>query len=316
MTFSSAKVKRDLRAFTRWLGGEADPDTGLTWHQWNTKQLVRIRNDKGGQTDHWMNIVWGLLTQVSPMALLALATVSRLDLSVTVAPAPFNSPYILFLIATAILWTVLYWALKTAGRFKQYDRRGWRLWSFWAMFSAGIAFTVYMAVLTRWYSGSGIINLLLILFANLCLALAAHRAATHIATRSPRGRAFVDAGYKVLDTLTGYIVLGILGFLSLLGIIARIQTTLLFNVTFARSVKRGSIVRTIGRKNMEGAPASLGALLGSDGDGSVRSSPPTPTLPGAHGVSASGAAALTVGGARGRRGARGALAQQPGAHHA
>lgn len=64
MTFSTAKVKRDLRAFGRWLGGEVDPDTGLTWHQWNAKQLLRTRNERGNQTDHWMNVVWGILTQV------------------------------------------------------------------------------------------------------------------------------------------------------------------------------------------------------------------------------------------------------------
>lgn len=278
LTFSTSKVKRDLRAFARWLGGEVDPETKLTWHAWNSKQLARVRNDRGNQTDHWMNVFWGLLTQVSPLFLLALATVSRLDLQVNVAPKPFDSPYIVFIVATLLLWGAAYVGISVGGRYKrQADRRGWRLFAFWAMLAGTGLFVAYMAVLSRFYSGSGIINLLLILYANLNLLLAAHRAAVHLATRSPRARAAVDAGFMVLDLLVGYILLGVIGLLSLIGIIARIQTTLLFNVTFARSVRRGSIVRTIGGKKADGASSQLAGLLNDDVS-SVSSSPSTPTL--------------------------------------
>ena len=64
---------------------------------------------------------------------------------------------------------------------------------------------------------------MLLLYANLLLAISAHRAATHLATSSPRSRALVDAGYWLLDCLVGYTLLTLLSILSFLGIVAWLQ---------------------------------------------------------------------------------------------
>jgi hypothetical protein len=42
LTFSTPKVKRDIRGFSSWLRGQPDPDTGLTWHALNTKALKKV----------------------------------------------------------------------------------------------------------------------------------------------------------------------------------------------------------------------------------------------------------------------------------
>eukprot|EP00198_Chlamydomonas_reinhardtii_P002655 XP_001691991.1 predicted protein [Chlamydomonas reinhardtii] len=70
----------------------------------------------------------------------------------------------------------------------------------------------------------------------------------------------------LLDCCVGWAVLGMLGALSLLGFVGRVQTMLLFNVTFARSVKRGSLVKTIGTAKtgggqQQGTTAIVGMVL-------------------------------------------------------
>lgn len=40
---------------------------------------------------------------------------------------------------------------------------------------------------------------------------------------SPRGRALVDAGYLMMDSLIGYTLLGVLAILSLVGVVAWLQ---------------------------------------------------------------------------------------------
>ena len=45
------------------------------------------------------------------------------------------------------------------------------------------------------YSGNTFGDLVLVIYANLTLLVALHKAATHIATDRPRARALVDAGY-------------------------------------------------------------------------------------------------------------------------
>lgn len=68
-------------------------------------------------------------------------------------------------------------------------------------------------------------------------------------------RALVDTGYLVMDTLIGYALLCIIGLLSLTGIVAWLQAILLFNPTFAKSIRRGQLVRTIGLAKTDAAAA-------------------------------------------------------------
>jgi hypothetical protein len=110
------------------------------------------------------------------------------------------SPYLVFLLFTALIWGLVWAVSSIAGRYqKATNRRGWRIFSFWSITGGSLMFAMYLTVLSKWYTGNGFANILLILYANLNLAIAFHRAATHFATRSPRARALVDAGYMAMD---------------------------------------------------------------------------------------------------------------------
>ncbi|PNH12435.1 1,3-beta-glucan synthase component FKS1, partial [Tetrabaena socialis] len=271
MAFSLAKVKRDMHAWAAWLRGEADRELGCTWHQWNRRQLAHARNESGAQTDRWLNVAQNLAMRAVPPALLAFAAASRLTLRLERLPAlpsVFRSSWALFIAASALTWCLLAVCVSASRRFGQLsDRRRMRLFSFWTG-AAGIAgVVVFLLGLSRWYSGSGITNLCLIVYANIQLLLAVHRTLEQVAPRSRRARRLVDGGHQLLDSLVGWTVLGLLGALSMAGVVQRIQTTMLFNVTFARSVRRGSLVKTIGTVKAErGQQAALAGLVLNDGD--------------------------------------------------
>ncbi|KAG2448290.1 hypothetical protein HYH02_006874 [Chlamydomonas schloesseri] len=261
MAFSPAKVRRDMHAFAAWLRGEVDKELGCTWAQWHRRQLAPARGEAaagGGQTDRWLNVLQNLVLRAFPPALLTLAAASRLNLRLDKLPglpAPLRSASALFLLASAGLWAVLIAAMGASRRFAALsDRRRWRLWAFWVA-AAGVSCAVLFLVgLSRWYSGSGLSNLCLLVYANALLAMAVHRGLEAVAPRSWTGaRRLVDGGHLLLDSCVGWAVLGMLGALSLLGFVGRVQTMLLFNVTFARSVKRGSLVKTIGTAKTGGA---------------------------------------------------------------
>ncbi len=261
MGFSTTKVKRDFALWSRWLSGEVDPETNTSWHSWNRAQLAKTRNDRGNQTSHWGNVALSCLCSCAPLVLLTLAAVSRLDVSVTVAPGPLRSPYVLFLVATLVFWAVLAGALSTLNSFRVRSQRANRLVGFWAAVTCGVLLFVYLVVLSRWYAGNGFANLVTIIYAEVNLVLIVHRAATHIATKSPRARAFVDLGYHLSDYVIGYSLLLVLAVLSFTGIVSWLQTLLLFNPLFAKAVRRGQLVRTLGLP-----PAKDGAGAGSNSD--------------------------------------------------
>ena len=119
---------------------------------------------------------------------------------------------------TTLLTTYVGHALK-----RRAQQRAWRVYSFWTFFAVVLLIVAYLAVLTRFYSGDGFSNLMRILYANVCLIMAAHHACVHLATRSPSARAWVDAGFRVMDAVCGALLLAVLGFLSLLGIVAWAQ---------------------------------------------------------------------------------------------
>ncbi|PNW85408.1 hypothetical protein CHLRE_03g185000v5 [Chlamydomonas reinhardtii] len=274
MAFSPAKVRRDMHAFAAWLRGEVDKELGCTWAQWHRRQLAPARGEAaagGGQTDRWLNVLQNLMLRAFPPALLTVAAASRLNLRLDKLPglpAPLRSASALFLIASAGLWAVLISAMGASRRFAALsDRRRWRLWSFWVGVSGVSCAVLFLVGLSRWYSGSGLSNLCLLVYANALLATAVHRGLEAVAPRSWTGaRRLVDGGHMLLDCCVGWAVLGMLGALSLLGFVGRVQTMLLFNVTFARSVKRGSLVKTIGTAKtgggqQQGTTAIVGMVL-------------------------------------------------------
>ncbi|KAG2499845.1 hypothetical protein HYH03_002136 [Edaphochlamys debaryana] len=277
MAFSPAKVKRDINAWAAWLRGEVDRELGVTWHQWNRRQLAASRDEAGTQTDRGGNVMWGLALGSLPPAMLAFAAASRLTLrldGLAMLPGPFRSSWAFFLAVSALLWLGLAAAARASRRFGDVsDRRRWRLWAFWVGAGSVAACVVFLVGATQWYSGPGPANMALIAYANINIALALHRGLEHAAPRSRTARRLVDGGHAVQDWLVGWSVLLVLGVLSLLGLVSRIQTTLLFNVTFAKSVKRGSLVKTIGlAKEERGQQAALVGMVMAEGDeGSVLS---------------------------------------------
>ncbi|GIL42995.1 hypothetical protein Vafri_807, partial [Volvox africanus] len=250
MAFSPDKVKRDMHAWAAWLRGEADRELGWTWHQWNQRQLADSRDDNSTQTDHWLNVLQNLALRAVPPALLALAAASSLNLrldNMPSLPGPLRSVWLLSVVASVLLWVMMVAAISTARRSNEVsDQRQWRRWSFWVGTLSSLAVVVFLVGLANWYSGNGLSNLILILYVNANLLLALHRTLEHVAPRARLARQLVDGGYWLMDCCLGWVLLGLLGALSLVGIVARVQTTMLFNVTFARSVKRGNLVKTIG----------------------------------------------------------------------
>lgn len=186
MVFSTTKVKRDFFTWTAWLNGEVDPETGTSWHQWHRKMMAKIRNDQKNQPTHWANAAFNIVSSSAPLLLLTLAAVSRLTVSVDVAPpGPLRSSYVLFLVATAIIWTVLSFTLSAYRRFNTSTgpHRSWRLHLFWTATVCTAFVVAYLTVLGRWYSGNGFSNLLLILYSNVNLVFVAHRVASQLATK-------------------------------------------------------------------------------------------------------------------------------------
>lgn len=59
--------------------------------------------------------------------------------------------------------------------------------SFWTFILAVALVIAYLAALTRFYTGDGFSNIMLILYANLCILLALHHAMAHLATRRQAG---------------------------------------------------------------------------------------------------------------------------------
>ncbi len=271
MAFSPAKVKRDMNAWAAWLRGEADRELGVTWHQWNRRQLAFSRNEGGGQTDAWLNAAQQTLLRVVPPALLAVAAASRLTLRLSKLPGVpdvLRSSAVVFLLCSAALWALVAAAAQAARRGRHFsDVRRARLTAFWCGAGGLAAAAIFLIGLSRWYSGNGLSNALLILYANAYIAIAAHRALEHLAPHSRSMQRLVDGGYKLQDSAVGWAVLGVVGALSLAGVVGRIQTTILFNVTFARSVRRGSLVKTIGTVKAErGQAALMGLVLEPSGD--------------------------------------------------
>ena len=104
----------------------------------------------------------------------------------------------------------------------------------------------------------------------LVRTLRPHRAAMHLCTRTPRGRVAVDAGFRLIDTLVGALIMLVLGICSLVGFVAYLQHRLLFSISFAKSIRRGQLVKTLGmrvvKNDAEAAVDSVAvetALLGA-----------------------------------------------------
>ncbi len=61
----------------------------------------------------------------------------------------------------------------------------------------------------------------------------------------------MDRGYWLIDWGVGTLLLCLVTLLAWLGFVSRLQTRLLFNSSFAESIQRGKLVRTIGLMKLD-----------------------------------------------------------------
>ncbi|PNH09351.1 putative callose synthase 6 [Tetrabaena socialis] len=208
-----------------------------------TKQLEKVRNERGAATDMALAVATRLCEEVLPRLLMTAAAASRLDLRLRAGPPAVRSPLLLFGAATALLWAGagLSWALRR----RLAARGAGRLWRIFVVASCACAAALlvcYSVFAARLFHGPPLSSLALLLYANAQLLLAVHRGVEHLAPRSAGGMSLVDAGYWATDALAGTLLLCLVTLLAWLGFVSRLQTRLLFNATFADSIRRGKLV--------------------------------------------------------------------------
>ncbi|GIL92522.1 hypothetical protein Vretifemale_20040, partial [Volvox reticuliferus] len=245
--FNLSKVQRDYMAWKRWLGGDVDGGTGTNWFTWNREQLSKPRNDDGNVTDAWRNAFREIVGTCLPYLLLVLATVSSISFRIDGGKL-LDSPYIEFLMATALLWAVVL-SLSYLGHnlLERAKSKEWRIIRYVMTLTGMVLFVVYMVVLTRFYSGNGLTHLMQVGYANFVILVMVHRAATYLFTQNNSVREFVDAGYYTIDVLVGYAMFGILVVLSFVGVVNLLQSKLLFNEAFSQSVQTARIKMQVKR---------------------------------------------------------------------
>ncbi|GLI69231.1 hypothetical protein VaNZ11_013721 [Volvox africanus] len=245
--FNLSKVQRDYMAWKRWLGGDVDGGTGTNWFTWNREQLAKPRNDDGNVTDAWRNAFREIVGTCLPYLLLVLATVSRIGFRIDGGKL-LDSPYIEFLVATALLWAVVL-SLSYLGHYllERAKSKEWRIIRYVMTLTGMVLFVVYMVVLTRFYTGNGLTHLMQVGYANFVILIMLHRAATYLFTQNNTVREFVDAGFYTIDVLVGYAMFGMLVVLSFVGVVNLLQSKLLFNEAFSQSVQTARIKMQVKR---------------------------------------------------------------------
>eukprot|EP00198_Chlamydomonas_reinhardtii_P003824 XP_001693160.1 glycosyl transferase [Chlamydomonas reinhardtii] len=239
--FNLSKVQREFVTWKRWLAGDMDSGTGTNWYTWNREQLSKLRNDDGNVTDAWRNGFREVLGTCLPYTLLVLAMVSKLNFKISEV-AVLQNPYMEFVLATALLWAVTAATWYLGHYFQSWHMsRPWRITRYVLTLVSAVLFVAYLAVLNRFYDGDGFTHLMRVAYANLMLLIMFHKAATYLFTQNNAVRDFVDAGYYIIDLMVGFAMFAVLALLSFVGIVALLQSKLLFNEAFSQSVQTARI---------------------------------------------------------------------------
>ncbi|KAG2442264.1 hypothetical protein HXX76_002351 [Chlamydomonas incerta] len=239
--FNLSKVQREFVTWKRWLAGDMDSGTGTNWYTWNREQLSKLRNDDGNVTDAWRNGFREVLGTCLPYALLVLAMVSKIRFKISEVPV-LQNPYMEFVLATALLWMVTAATWYLGHYFQSWHMsRPWRITRYVLTLVSAVLFVAYLAVLNRFYEGDGFTHLMRVAYANLMLIIMFHKAATYLFTQNNAVRDFVDAGYYLIDLMVGFAMFAVLALLSFVGIVALLQSKLLFNEAFSQSVQTARI---------------------------------------------------------------------------
>ncbi|KXZ43170.1 hypothetical protein GPECTOR_99g805 [Gonium pectorale] len=249
--FNLSKVQRDYTSWKRWLSGDMDVGTGTNWYTWNREQLSKPRNDDGNVTDSWRNALREVVGTCVPYGLLVLAMVSRIEFRIDHV-AVLENPYLEFLLATALLWTLAL-SISYLGHnlLERAKSKEWRIVRYLVTLTCFVVFLVYVAVLSRFYTGNGFKHLLQVAYANLVVLILVHKAATHMFTQNNAVRDFVDAGYYLIDVLVGFSTFAVLAVLAFVGFVNLLQSKLLFNEAFSQSVQTARIKMQVKRSGKQ-----------------------------------------------------------------
>ncbi|GIL75226.1 hypothetical protein Vretimale_7896 [Volvox reticuliferus] len=275
-SFDIAKVKVNYLSWQRWMHGDVDPGTGTNWYTWNSGMLEKMRNDNGNNTDNWVNIAFvgvGCL----PYILLTVCAASRLDIVMPAAAAfhpIFKSQIFVFIVATVSIWIFVHVSIQIKTYFTELaDHKPYRIYRYLVTICLVIFLILWLAVVSRWYDGSGFNTLCIILYANFQLLVAYHKFVTVALSQNNKMRAFVDSFYYTVDQVIGYTLFVLIAFLSFLGVVGVLQMKILFNDAFAQTAGHARIARAMKdnkvgfdmRGKPVGKPGGGGKMSGAGG---------------------------------------------------
>ena len=256
MQFVMSVTKSDYKQWTRWIDGEeVDPDSKLTWYTWHDKMMSKIRNENANMTDHWLNGATAIISNLFTNGILGVAAISQIKTDEGVGAFEGTDNEIgrkFFLWGVVTLTIVLVVALSYLLQ-SCYQHRGqakasrvFRVLPFIFFIIATLSLSEAPEFLKTKDGKNGFRNLLLIYYANLQFMAFI----IEVMQRTNQDRASirhaVDQVYHLLDYFIGVILFGFLFLLSFTGIMQVIQNTLLFNVSFARSIHTKELADAIG----------------------------------------------------------------------
>lgn len=310
MQFVMSMTKADYKQWVRWMDGEeVDPDSKLTWYTWHDKMMSKIRNENANMTDHWLNGAKAIISNLFTNGILAIAAISQIktdedvkaieDLEYELMQETDDNLSITnkeigrkFFLWGAVTLTIAIVFASSALLQSCFRRRGqskasrvFRALPFLFFVIATISLSEAPNFLETKDGQNGFRNLLLIYYADLQLAIFTIQVMQRTNQDRVSIRHAVDQAYYLLDYFVGVVIFGVLFIFSFTGIMNIIQNTLLFNVSFARSIHNKELVDAIGferdqdrdDESKAGKERTLGErlsrLMAHDMDGSPMGSP-------------------------------------------
>jgi len=271
MQFVMSVTKADYKQWARWMEGEElDPDSKLTWYTWHDKMMAKMRNEKGNMTDHWLNGAKAIIGNLLTNGILAVAAISQIktdadvraiedleyelmyetDDNLSITNKEIGRKMALWGAVTATIALVLVLSSLLQNCFRRRGQvkasRVFRVLPTLFFIAATIILSETPDFLKTKDGGNGFRNVLLIYYADLQVVVFIIQFMQHTNQDRVSIRHAVDRAYYLLDYFVGVMIFGVLFVLSFTGIIDIIQNTLLFNVSFARSIRSRELVEAIG----------------------------------------------------------------------
>ncbi|KAL6774638.1 GSL1 [Auxenochlorella protothecoides x Auxenochlorella symbiontica] len=237
-TFQLERCKDDFEAWILWMTDVIDSEAGSTWYSWNKSNLERIRNEKMSLNNPMATSLRGIAGAL-PTAVLALAAIS------TLTNTSINR-WVIFGIASGGFWTfiLVVWVVRRV-LLSNYYYRLWRAMRTFC-FLVAIAFLVCCVIFIPggFSAGVGVKNLIIIIFANMSAVSVATQILLYGCRDSIMARHIVDASYRTLDWILGYIFFSFLFLLSFIQVVDMLQGAMLYNMKFAKALQRSRLMES------------------------------------------------------------------------